>query len=71
MRTYTAIFEKQNDGGYVVRVPALAGCHTQGDTYEEALANVREAIQLVIECLQESGEPLPEDIAVERVAVAA
>ncbi len=39
--------------------PALKGCHTWGHTYEEALANAREAIDLCIHDLVESGEPIP------------
>lgn len=47
------------DGGYVVRVPVLHGCHTQGDTLEEALQNAREAIGLYLEDLEACGEPIP------------
>ena len=39
--------------------PALKGCHTWGHTYEEALANAREAIDLCVQDLIESGEPIP------------
>lgn len=48
-------------GGFVVEVPALPGCHTQGDTFEEAKANVKEAIELYCEVLAERGLPIPED----------
>lgn len=41
--------------------PALKGCHTWGHTYEEALANAREAIDLYVQDLVESGEPVPVD----------
>jgi predicted RNase H-like HicB family nuclease len=41
--------------------PALKGCHTWGHTYEEALTNVREAVELYIEDLIEAGEPVPVD----------
>ncbi|MBI2939617.1 MAG: type II toxin-antitoxin system HicB family antitoxin [Chloroflexi bacterium] len=51
------------EGGYSVSVPALPGCHTQGDTLEEAIANAREAIQCYIEGLLADGEPIPEEIA--------
>ena len=46
---YTVILEREPDGGYVVSVPALPGCITQGDTRDEALANIREAIEVYIE----------------------
>ncbi len=49
------------EGGYSVSVPALPGCHTQGDTLEEAIANAREAIQSYIEGLLKDGEPIPEE----------
>ena len=51
------------DGGYVAEVPSLPGCYSQGDTYEEAKANIQEAIQGYIEALEADGLPVPsEDI---------
>jgi len=41
--------------------PALKGCHTWGHTYAEALTNIREAVELYVEDLRESGEPIPLD----------
>lgn len=72
-RTYTIILEPAEEGGFIVTVPALPAAGTQGDTREEALANAREAIELVIEHLVARGEPIPDDIApeVQRVTVAA
>ena len=49
------------DDSVTIEVPSLPGCVTQGDTLEEALANVREAIDLYIEVLIEDREPVPED----------
>jgi predicted RNase H-like HicB family nuclease len=49
-------------GGYVVEVPSLPGCRSQGDTKEEALANIQDAIQLYIEDLIEHNEHVPDDI---------
>jgi predicted RNase H-like HicB family nuclease len=43
------ILEPSDDGGYTVIVPALPGCISEGDTREEALKNVREAIDLYLE----------------------
>jgi predicted RNase H-like HicB family nuclease len=51
------------DGGYTVEVPSLPGCISQGDTLEEALDNIKEAIELYIEVLEEDGKPIPEDYA--------
>ena len=64
MRRYTILLTPDpEDGGYTVRVPALPGCNTQGDTIEEATANAREAISVYIADLVESGEAIPEDTA--------
>jgi predicted RNase H-like HicB family nuclease len=43
------VLEPSEDGGYTVYVPTLPGCISEGDTKEEALANIREAIQLYLE----------------------
>lgn len=57
--TYTAIFEKASEGGYVVSVPALPGCLTQGETFEEAKDNIKDAITGYIEVLREDGDEVP------------
>ena len=49
------------DGYFVVEVPSLPGCISQGKTREEALVNIEEAISLYIEVLEERGESFPED----------
>ena len=49
------------DGYFVVEVPSLLGCVSQGKTREEALANIEEAISLYIEVLQDRGEVVPSD----------
>jgi len=68
---YTVILEHEEEGGYHAFCPALKGCHTQGDTVEEALANVREAIEAYLESLQKHGEAAPmEDILIKPVEVA-
>jgi len=48
-RQFTVILEPESDGGYSVHCPVLPGCVSQGDDRESALANVREAITLVLE----------------------
>jgi len=45
----TVILEKQEEGGYTVYVPSLPGCISQGETKEECLKNIREAIELYLE----------------------
>jgi predicted RNase H-like HicB family nuclease len=55
----TVVLEQEPDGGYVVSVPALPGCISQGDTRSEALANIREVIALYIEDCRDAGNPVP------------
>jgi predicted RNase H-like HicB family nuclease len=49
--SYAVFYERASEGGYVALVPALPGCHTQGETLEEAESNVKEAIALYLESL--------------------
>jgi predicted RNase H-like HicB family nuclease len=49
------------EGGYTVEVPALDGCVTEGDTFEEAERNAREAISLYLESLRARVLPIPDD----------
>lgn len=58
---YKAIFEPQEEGGYTVTIPSLPGCISEGDTYDEALANIKEAMELYLESLQADGLPIPEE----------
>jgi len=60
--TYTVVFVREEDGGYCVHVPALKGCHTQGDTLPEALEMAKEAMVCYLESLAKHGEPLPPDV---------
>jgi len=57
--TYTVHIEPAQEGGYTVSVPLLPGCYTQADTWDEALANAREAITLYLEGLVSDGEDIP------------
>lgn len=45
----TGVLEKQEEGGYTAHVPSLPGCISEGDTEEEALKNIKEAIELYLE----------------------
>ncbi|MBI2122147.1 MAG: type II toxin-antitoxin system HicB family antitoxin [Candidatus Sungbacteria bacterium] len=47
--TFNAVFLEESDGGYSVSVPALPGCFSQGDTFEAAVENIKEAIELYLE----------------------
>ena len=46
---FNAVFLEEADGGFAVSVPSLPGCFSQGDTFEEALKNVQEAMELYLE----------------------
>lgn len=54
---YTAVFSPEETGGYSVTIPALPGCVSQGETFEEALANIKEAAELYLEDMKESDIP--------------
>jgi predicted RNase H-like HicB family nuclease len=66
---YRVILDPEPEGGYSVWVPALPGCVSQGDTPEEALANIREAIQSYIESALKHGESLPDERAISEAIV--
>jgi predicted RNase H-like HicB family nuclease len=53
MKFRVIIREDKEDGGYNVSCPAIPGCHSQGDTIEEALENIKEAIEGCLEVLNE------------------
>jgi predicted RNase H-like HicB family nuclease len=53
MREFDVVLLEDETGGYVAIVPALPGCHTQGDTLTEVMENVKEAIDLYVETLTE------------------
>ena len=59
---FTVVMEKDEDGIYVVTVPALPGCISDGRTVEEAMSNIKEAIRGFIEDMKSDGEPIPPDI---------
>ena len=69
MLKYTVILVPEEDGGYSVKVPALPGCCTQGETKEEAIAMAREAIELYLASCKSCCEPIPEESGVESLVV--
>ena len=58
---YSVVVHKAEEGGFWVEVPALPGCYSQGETVDETLDNVREAIELYLEVLTEERENIPRD----------
>lgn len=66
---YTVILElDEEDGSYTATVPALPGCISQGDTAEDALENIKEAILGYIEDLKKHGEAIPVEVTPPQVA---
>jgi predicted RNase H-like HicB family nuclease len=58
---FKVLLEPDEDaGGYVVSCPALPGCYTQGDTIDEALGNIEEAILLCLEDMMAQNQPIPD-----------
>ncbi len=53
------VLEPSSDGGYTAIVPSLPGCISEGDTREEALRNVQEAIQVYLEPVDDDVQPSP------------
>lgn len=63
MRTYTIVVEQEPEGRYMVSVPVLPGCFTQGATLDECRERAVEAIAVHIAGLEADGEPVPEETA--------
>ena len=59
---YNTIFQKEKGGGYSVWVPSLLGCASQGETFEEALGNIKEAIVLYLEDKTNDKEEIVDNI---------
>jgi len=61
MTTRKVIIRAGESGFFIVTVPSLPGCISQGKTRQEAIENIREAIRVYIESLEEDGIPVPTD----------
>ena len=59
MAKFLVYLEEADEGSYIVSCPQLPGCVTQGETVEEALAMIKDAIQGYLASLQKHGEPIP------------
>ncbi len=66
---YTVVVERDESGMYIAYCPALQGCYTQGETYEEVMKNIKEAIELNIEARKEMDEEIPIEMAIEEVEI--
>ena len=56
---YTVLIYQSEEGGFWAEVPALPGCYSQGETIEEAMENIKEAIEAHILALKEDREEIP------------
>jgi predicted RNase H-like HicB family nuclease len=69
-RISASIVTSSNLLKYHASCPALPGCHSEGDTLDESIANIRQAIAVYLESMQSHGEPLPiEDILIKPLDV--
>ncbi len=59
---FTVIVERQPEGEYLVSVPALPGCYTEGNTLEEARQMAQDAIVAYCSSLLKHGEPIPSEL---------
>jgi predicted RNase H-like HicB family nuclease len=70
--SYRVVMEPADEGGFTVYVPSLPGCISQGDTYHEALDNIKEAIREWIRVSREYGDDVPpSDVIYESVEIEA
>ncbi len=72
-RTFSVVIEKDEDGIFVGSVPELKGCHTQGDTLDELMNNVQEAVELCLEVQKQKKSKIDElkFVGVQQIEVAA
>ncbi len=69
IREYDVIIEQDENRVYVAHVPELPGCHTEGDTVEEVMKNIKEAIELYLEYTQEKVENAMKFVTVKKITV--
>ncbi len=67
---FTVVVEKDEDGRYLVLCPVLQGCYTEGETKEEAMELIKDAIRLHVQDRIELGEPIHEEVGVEQIRIA-
>ena len=60
-RKFHVIIEQDEDGGFIGKVPELQGCLSQGDTLDELMRNIKEAIELCLEVEREGKEMISEE----------
>lgn len=66
---FTVVVERDEDGVYIASCPAFQGCYSQGESYQETIENLKEAIALHIEARQSLGEPIAVEVAIDRLEI--
>ena len=69
MRNFQVVVHSEPTGGYWGEVPALPGCYSQGETVEELMANLREAISGVLDVMQSEGRAVDSEVQILELAV--
>lgn len=67
---YTVIIRKAPDGFYLASCPLIPEARAQGNSYDDCMANIKEALGLCLEYRKERGEEIPEEVKAEKVIVA-
>ena len=67
---FTVLIEKDETGRFLAICPSLQGCYTDGETKKEAIDLIRDAIRLHVEDRIESGDPIYEEVGVEKIRIA-
>jgi len=66
---FQVVLEPSDEGGYTVHVPSLPGCISEGDTVEDALANIQEAIELYLEPVEDDYWAVEERVLVRELVL--
>jgi predicted RNase H-like HicB family nuclease len=69
VESHATVIHEDPEGGYWAEVPALPGCYSQGETVDELMENVKEAIAGVLEVMREQGKRPEENIRILDIAV--
>ena len=71
MNTYelTVVIERDEDGRFLAVCPVLQGCYTEGESEQEARELIADAIRLHIKSRRDRGEPIPDEVAAEKITV--
>ena len=59
---HVIVYKEPESDAYIAEVPSLPGCHSDGATPEEAIANVKDAIELMESYMRDNGEEIPTDV---------